>query len=234
MYLITFFILVIVLHRVIILFLASPLLKVVYFLKKKNNGKLPKGGSIVCKGIKFLYRKNIHLLDDLLLRWISQIHSHHVRNFFYKNVYQIDMKKYAVVYSDCEIRNPSELHIGKGSVVGNNAILDARAGITIGNNVVLASNVSIWTLQHDYRDPEFRCLPEHYGPVTINDRAWIGPNVVILHDVVIGEGAVVAAGAVVTKDVPPFTLVGGIPAKAIGKRPTNLTYELNGWHRRFF
>lgn len=234
MCLITFFISFVVFHRIIILIIAAPFLKVVYSLKRKNNRKLPKCGNIFCKGVKFLYRKNIHLLDDLLLRWICETHSHHIRNFFYRYVYQIDMKKNAVIYSDCEMRNPSELNIGKGSVIGNGAILDARAGITIGNNVVLASNVSIWTLQHDYRDPEFRCLPEHYGPVTINDRAWIGPNVVILHDVVIGEGAVVAAGAVVTKDVPPFTLVGGVPAKAIGKRPTNLTYELNGWYRRYF
>ena len=143
------------------------------------------------------------------------------------------MHKTTVVYADCEIRCPAKLSIGKGSVIGNNAILDGRAGLDIGNNVVLASNVSIWTLQHDYRDSEFRCTKEHYGPVDICDRAWIGPNASILHDVTIGEGAVVAAGAVVTKDVPPFTVVGGIPAKRIGDRPRNLTYNFDGWYRKF-
>lgn len=91
MYLITFFILFVVFHRIIIV--TAPFLKVVYSLKRKNNGKLPKGGNIFCKGVKFLYRKNIHLLDDLLLRWISETHSHHIRNIFYRYVYQIDMKK---------------------------------------------------------------------------------------------------------------------------------------------
>lgn len=115
----------------------------------------------------------------------------------------------------------------------NNAILDARAGITIGSNVNISSNVSIWTLQHDYRDPYFRCTPEHYGPVVIENRVWIGPSVTVLHDVTIGEGAVVAAGSVVTKSVPPYTLVGGIPAKVIGKRPKELKYNFTGKHRHF-
>ena len=152
----------------------------------------------------------------------------------YRFIYSINIGKHAVIYYDCEIRRQNLLTIGKGSVIGDHAILDARGGgVTIGDNVVLASYVSIWTLQHDYRDPEFRCTKEHYGPVKIGDRAWIGPNVIILHDVEIGEGAVIAAGAVVTKDVPPYALVGGIPAKHIGERPRNLTYQLDGSHRHF-
>lgn len=126
------------------------------------------------------------------------------------------------------IRNPTGLCIGKGSIIGDNAILDARAGLIIGDDVNLSSDVQIWTYQHDYRDPFFSCNPGHYGKVIIGNRAWIGPRVIILHSVKIGEGAVIAAGAVVTKDVPPFTLVGGIPAKIIGKRPQNLKYHFNG------
>ena len=224
---------IIICHRAILLGLFSPFLYIIYSLKRKHNGHLPKGGSIFLRALKMIYSKLSHLLDDLFLKWIGEIHSHHIRLFFYKRVYLIRMKKNVVVYSGCEIRNPGGLQIGNGSVIGNDAILDARAGLTIGENVVLASNVSIWTLQHDYRDPEFRCNPEHYGPVSIQDRAWIGPNVVILHDVIIGEGAVVAAGSVVTKNVPPYTLVGGVPAKFIGERPHNLTYKLNGWYRKF-
>lgn len=170
---------------------------------------------------------------NLCLYWLSDFPSHHVRKFYYRTVCQIVIGDGTVLYKGTEIRNPSKLKLGKGTVIGDNAILDARAGLEIGNNVVLASNVSIWTLQHDYRDPEFRCTPEHYGPVKIEDRAWIGPNTIILHDVTIGEGAVIAAGAVVTKNVPPYTLAGGVPAKIIGERPHNLTYEFNGWHRRF-
>lgn len=148
-------------------------------------------------------------LERLFIFWIGQIHSHFIRKFFYRNIQGVNLAEDVIIYSGCEIRNPLELKIGRGSIIGDNAILDARAGLEIGSNVNISSNVSIWTLQHDYRDPDFACTKEHYGPVKISDRAWIGPNVVILHDVTIGEGAVVAAGAVVTRDVPPFTLYGG-------------------------
>ena len=71
-------------------------------------------------------------------------------------------------------------------------------------------------------------MPNKRGPIVIHDRVWIGPGVTILHNVTIGEGAVVAAGAVVTKNIPPFTLVGGIPAKVIAKRNGR-----NGVHQNF-
>lgn len=173
--------------------------------------------------------------DRLCLYWIAQIPSHHIRNFFYRHIYLVQMGKHVTIYFGAEIRNPTGLKIGDGSIIGDNAILDARAGIEIGKNVNCSSNVRIWTLQHDWRDPNFNCTQEHYGPVKICDRAWIGPHTIILHDVTIGEGAVVAAGAVVTKDVPPYTLVGGIPAKTLGdqQRPQNLVYEFKGEHARF-
>lgn len=222
----------VIFHRWIMLISSSTF---IWYINKTKDICPPRYSPLwwVTKLPRHIYNRESALLEDLFLRWISEIHSHRIRSFFYRKVYLIDMHSTTVVYADCEIRCPSKLSLGKGCVIGNNAILDARAGLSIGNNAVLASNVSIWTLQHDYRDPEFRCTKEHYGPVHIGDRAWIGPNTVILHDVTIGEGAVVAAGAVVTKDVPPYTVVGGIPAKKIGDRPRNLTYEFDGWHRKF-
>lgn len=143
------------------------------------------------------------------------------------------MEDNAVLYYGIEVRNPANITIGRGSIVGDNSILDGRNGIVIGKNVVLASNVRIWTEQHDHRDPWFRCNTQEHRPVTIGDRAWIGSHSIILHSVNIGEGAVVAAGAVVTHDVPPFAIVAGIPAKTIGERNSNLQYELDGSHRAF-
>jgi len=101
--------------------------------------------------------------------------------------------------------------------------LDARRGLVIGNYVNFSSEVMIWTLQHDHNSPTFA---DKGGKVVIGDRAWISCRAIILPGVTIGEGAVVAAGAVVTKDVAPYTIVGGIPAKEIGKRNRDLTYEL--------
>ena len=166
---------------------------------------------------------------------VGLIPSHHIRNFLYRYIWLVDIKENAVIYWGAEMRASEQLHIGEGSIIGDNAILDARrGGIFIGKNVNFGTGVQLWTGQHDYRDPYFRSLPEKTGPITIGDRAWLGPSVIVLHSVTIGEGAVVAAGAVVTKDVEPYTLVGGVPAKKIGERPRDLRYEFQGEHTPFY
>lgn len=171
--------------------------------------------------------------SDYYLYRVSLTPSHHIRNLIYRYVCGLNLGEKAVIYFGTEIRQPSNIWIGKGAIIGDNSILDGRNGIKIGDNVVFASNVRIWTEQHDHRDPWFRCETQEHGPVVIDDRAWIGSHTVILHSVHIGEGAVVAAGAVVTHDVPPYTIVGGIPAKKIGERNRNLLYEMDGSHRHF-
>lgn len=163
----------------------------------------------------------------------GKIPSHTIRNFLYKHIFLIRMSSKVVLYHGAEIRESQRLSIGEGTIIGDRAILDARNGICIGKSVNTSSDVSIWTEQHDHRDPWFRCNPDKLGPVIIGDRVWIGPRVIILPNVIIGEGAVVAAGAVVTANVDPFTIVGGIPAKKIGDRNRDLKYEFNGSRRHF-
>ena len=77
---------------------------------------------------------------------------------------------------------------------------------------------------HDPQSPSFS---DQGGEVHIGNRVWIGYRSLIMPGVTIGEGAVVAAGAVVTKDVKPYTVVAGVPAKPISSRTDELTYELN-------
>lgn len=134
----------------------------------------------------------------------------------------------------CEIRSGVNLHIGKGSIIGDNCILDARQGIYIGKNANLSSEVHLWTEAHDVNDPYFRSMPCNHGPIHIGDRAWLGSNVTVLDNVSIGEGAVVCSGAVVTKDVEPYAIVAGIPAKKIGERSKDLRYEFTGGHTLFY
>ena len=98
-------------------------------------------------------------------------------------------------------------------------MFDSRGGlIRLGNNIDIAPEVNIWTLEHDPQDSDFSTKG---GPVTIGDFVWIGNRAIILPNVIIGEGAVVASGAVVTKDVDPWTIMGGVPAKKIGNRNKN-------------
>jgi acetyltransferase-like isoleucine patch superfamily enzyme len=129
------------------------------------------------------------------------------------------------IYGRVELRNPSNIKIGANTTVGHDVILDGRGGIVIHENVNLSSDVAIWTLTHDPQSPTFDTWA---GPVTIERYAWLGFRSTVLPGVTIGEGAVVAAGAVVTKNVAPFAIVGGVPAVVLGERSRDLRYELGG------
>lgn len=164
--------------------------------------------------------------ERYMLFHIGTLPSCHLRKAIYSGLgAQIDDN--VVFHFRTEIRGVVDLKVGKGSIIGDNALLDARCGLTIGENVNISSNVSIYTLQHNHRDPFFGCDGQGKS-VTIGDRVWIGSNVIILPGVSIGEGAVCCAGCVVTRNVEPFTVVAGVPAKKVNERPKNLTYEFDG------
>lgn len=168
-----------------------------------------------------------------MLFQISTLPSCHLRKWIYKAL-GANIGKRCVFHFKTEIRSPNRLQMGDGTIIGDNAILDARSGLEIGKNVNLSSNVSIYTLQHDHRDPFFKCTPNSSKPVIIGDRVWLGSNVIVLPGVTIGEGAVCCAGCVVTKDVEPYAVVAGIPAKKVNERPRLLKYEFNGRSCRLF
>ena len=121
--------------------------------------------------------------------------------------------------------NPHNIEIGENCVLNNKVFLDGRGGkLIIGNNVDIAREVNIWTLEHNVHDDFHKAMG---GEVIIEDYVWIASRVTILPSVKIGKGAVVACGAVVTKDIPSMAIVGGVPAKLIGKRKSELKYMLN-------
>ncbi len=234
------FILVLLFKNVLFILVFAPISKALFMrmqktvrLKKKliSRDDIPqcKEQSSLFKCIKVVMTD----FTDYYLYRLSKIPSHHIRDFVYRHICGLNLEKKAVVYYGAEIRSPSNIWIGKGSIIGDNSILDGRNGIRIGENVVFASNVRIWTEQHDHRDSWFRCETQRHDPVIIDDRAWIGSHTVILHSVHIGEGAVVAAGAVVTHNVPPYAIVAGVPAKVIGERNHDLRYIMNGSYRHF-
>lgn len=107
------------------------------------------------------------------------------------------------------------IHIGDNVFINSGCKMQDQGGIFIGSNVFIGHNACLLTLNHDM-DPENRA-DMHPKPIYIDDKAWLGSNVTVLPGVRIGEGAVVAAGAVVTKDVAANTVVGGVPAKIIKK-----------------
>ena len=103
--------------------------------------------------------------------------------------------------------------IGKDVFINSGCHFQDQGGITIGDGSLIGHNVVLATINHDLSPLKNR--ENHYAPIVIEDHVWVGSNATILQGVTIGRWSVVAAGAVVTKDVPPFTVVGGVPAKHI-------------------
>jgi maltose O-acetyltransferase len=124
-----------------------------------------------------------------------------------------------------DIRTPKNIYIGNNVVINKKVLLDGRGGkIIIGNNVDIAQEVNIWTLEHDTKAIDHKTKSSN---VIIEDHVWIASRATILPGVKIMKGAVVATGAVVTKDVPPLTIVGGVPARIIGTRDVEPEFILN-------
>ena len=128
----------------------------------------------------------------------------------------------AVLYNGFKISKASKIEVGHYSVIGHYVTLDGRAGMCIGKYVNISSEVMIWTKQHDYNDPNFKIVG---GKVIIEDFVWISARAIILPGIKIGKGAIVATGSVVTKNVLPYSIVAGVPARKIGERKKNLSYN---------
>ena len=121
----------------------------------------------------------------------------------------------STVHMGVRFFNPAGIQIGEDSIIGFRSFLDGRDKLVIGDHVDIASEVMIYNSEHALDSEDFHATS---APVVIGDYVFIGPRAIILPGVKIGRGAVVAAGAVVTKDVPDFAIVGGVPAKIIGER----------------
>jgi acetyltransferase-like isoleucine patch superfamily enzyme len=171
------------------------------------------------------------LWSDLRLRLLADVGylpSHRVRNAAYRRAGLI-LPSSSSVHWRAEFYAPERIVVGDHCTIGDSCFLDGRSGLGIGDDVNLGSHVTIYTRQHDVDSPDFA---EVGAPVRIGRYAWVASYAIVLPGVTIGEGAVVAAGAVVTKDVEPYVLVGGNPARPIRSRSRGLRYHL-GYAKRF-
>ncbi|QJP07256.1 acyltransferase [Pseudomonas multiresinivorans] len=157
--------------------------------------------------------------------WIARFPNERLRNAYYRRIMGIkvgndthlSMRLFFTGYhSRCQVS------IGDNCVINREIYIDGRTGVEIGNNVNVSFQACLLSLHHDHNSPGFAAIG---APVIIKDHAWIGARAILLPGVTVGEGAVVAAGAVVTRPVPDYTVVGGVPAKIIGERNRDLTYK---------
>jgi acetyltransferase-like isoleucine patch superfamily enzyme len=172
---------------------------------------------------------NTRLFIGSLLAYIhnhgwNRVPSFHVRSVLLRS-WLAEMGEGTHIQLGCVFLNGRKVHFGKRNVLNFGCLLDGRKfEIRIGDDVSIGPEASILTLGHDPQSPGFE---DRGGEVIIGDRVWIGYRAIVLPGVTIGEGAVVGAGSVVTKDIAPYTIVAGNPARKIGDRNRDLTYEFN-------
>ncbi len=158
-----------------------------------------------------------YLGNHLFMNWTP----YGVRHWFLRRFCHVAIGRDTSIAMGCFVTGRF-IRIGDNSVINRFTYLDGRVPLTIGNNVNVSHYALIQTLTHDPQNPDFVCVEK---PVTIGDHAWIGARALICPGVRIGEGAVVGAGAVVTRDVPDYAMVAGNPARVVGERSRDLRYR---------
>lgn len=157
-------------------------------------------------------------------RWISRIPVHRIRLWYYRKLMKYSIGKKSSILMGTTFDVSRNFCMGDHSVINQECRLDTRGGITIGTNASISASVVILTADHDVNSDDFAYRSM---PVIIEDYVFVGTRAMILPGVKLGRGCVVAAGAVVTKDVPENTIVAGTPAREIGTRNSRLEYQLD-------
>src|SRR3989339_1176985 len=181
---------------------------------KDRMGTTLSWGEALKKILARFYNYWLEFETGFLWWFVGNVPCHVFRRCMY-SLSGMKIGKNSVIHMKARIYNPSGISIGEGTLLGEQILLDGREKLQIGSHVDIASQVMIFNSEHDVHSEDFRAVSQ---PVTIEDYVFVGPRAIILPGVKIGRGAAVAAGAVVTKDVAPLTIVGGAPAKPIRKR----------------
>lgn len=159
----------------------------------------------------------------MLLHVTTWIPLHSLRNWIWR-LSGLTLGRSSTLHTGVRVFDPRHIKIGEGTIIGYSCFIDGRDQVEIGSHTDIASQVMIYSSEHDLSSPEFVAVS---APVKIGNYVFIGPRAIILPGVTIGDLAVVGAGAVVTKDVAPSSIVGGVPAKIIKERPLkNPRYKL--------
>jgi maltose O-acetyltransferase len=166
--------------------------------------------------------ENTLLLDYLLNTIVNKIPFARLRMDLYRAA-GMDVDRTSNIMMHAFVLQARSIHIGPNCIIGPFTTLDGRATLTIGRNVNIAGEVLTIGGHHAVDSPTAEGI---LGPVVIEDNAWIAMRATILPGVTVGEGAYVAAAALVNRDVEPYTLVGGVPAKRIRDRNRDIEYTL--------
>ena len=167
--------------------------------------------------IRYLNALKFYLANHFFINFTPYF----IRHFYLKKVCGIKIGIESSIHMGTFITG-SNIEIGSNTVINRHTYLDGRVSLKIGNNVNVSHQTLIQTLTHDPQSRDFTCICQ---PVIIEDYVWIGTRSIILPGVTIGEGAVIGAGSVVTKNIPPYSIAVGNPAKVIKMRNMDLMYK---------
>jgi acetyltransferase-like isoleucine patch superfamily enzyme len=207
-------------------------------LISNKNVLIENGHWSVKKNIKYLFLKGLIWLSNspvmslyriykaLIYEYIpnhiiNKVPFFSIRHFYYRKILRIKMGKNSSIHLGCIITGRN-ITMGINNVINRNCLLDGRGKLLIGNNTSISPDVHLITGDHDMNSPNFSFRSQD---IIIGDYVWIGSRATVLPGVIIGKGAVVSAGSLVTKDVAEYQVVGGIPAKKIKERSKDLTYN---------
>jgi acetyltransferase-like isoleucine patch superfamily enzyme len=164
---------------------------------------------------------------DFNAEMIAKLPSHVLRRGLYR-LAGVRLGDKTSIHRGCRFYAPGNVIIGDHTVINRDVLLDGRCGLRIGDNVSISEGVMILTLEHDLNSLDFAARGAR---VVVGDYVFIGARAMLLPGIVLNRGAGVAAGAVVTHDVPEYQIVGGVPARPIGERSSTLEYQLD--YRKF-
>ena len=155
-----------------------------------------------------------------LFRWLPGFEGIVLRSFFYRLLFA-RMEGFTFIYPGAWLEHSFNIEVGSACSVNTGAFISARAPIRFGNGVLVGPNVVMVSSNHCFarRDLPISEQGHELAPITIGDDCWIGANAVILGGVTLAAGTIVSAGAVVTRDTEPYSIVGGSPAQKLGDRP---------------
>jgi acetyltransferase-like isoleucine patch superfamily enzyme len=160
---------------------------------------------------------------------IANVPSHSIRLWYYRKIMGFKIGAGSTIFMNCKFDCAGGLIIGKNSVINANCRLDSRGSLEIGNNVSVSEEVIFLTADHN---EDLIGVKGRAKKIYIEDFVWLGTRAMVLPGVTIEKGAVVAAGAIVTRDVKYLNVVAGIPAKLINVRPENFNYTAE--YKRLF
>ena len=216
----------------LILLIEYPFSSIITLYLRKKSAKIlhEHNSEQTTKQTQSIFKSFINGVLNYEIRLASNININSFRVFLYKKMFHMQIGRFASIYPNVLILCPWKINIGENVIIGSNTVLDGRNGIFIGDNVNISSHVSIWTMQHDANDNDFKCVG---GPVNICNRVWLSSGCVVLPNITVSEGCVISANSVVTKNTVPFGIYCGYAATFKKKRNEDINYCFKGEHTWF-